>query len=91
MLQRAAPIQSWCASRSILRQKPNAAALLDELFANPFVTVSRAARLLNVSYPTARQTVAFLLGEGLLEEVTGRAWGRLYLARPILDVLELRS
>ena len=55
------------------------------------MTVSRAAGLLNVSYPTARQTVAFLLGEGLLEEVTGRAWGRLYLARPILDVLEPRS
>jgi Fic family protein len=74
--------------RRRLRQKPNAVALLDELFANPFVTVSRAARLLNVSYPTARQVVAFLQGEGLLEEITGRAWGRLYLARPILNVIE---
>ena len=77
--------------RRRLRQKPNAAALLDELFANPFVTVSRAARLLNVSYPTARQTVAYLQGEGLLEEVTGRAWGRLYLARPILELIENRE
>lgn len=77
--------------RRRLRQKPNAVALLDELFANPFVTVSRAARLLNVSYPTARQTVAYLQGEGLLEEITGRAWGRLYLARPILTVIENRS
>jgi Fic family protein len=76
--------------RRRLRQKPNAVALLDELFANPFVTVSRAARLLSVSYPTARQTVAFLQGEGLLEEITGRAWGRLYLARPILEVIENR-
>jgi Mn-dependent DtxR family transcriptional regulator len=41
-----------------LRQKPNAVALLDELFANPFVTVSRVAHRLNVSYPTARQTVS---------------------------------
>ena len=77
--------------RRRLRKKPNAAALLDELFANPFITVSRAARLLNVSYPTARQAVAFLQGEGLLEEITGRAWGRLYLARPILDTIENRS
>ncbi|MFL6202556.1 MAG: Fic family protein [Thermoanaerobaculia bacterium] len=77
--------------RRRLRQKPNAAALLDELFANPFITVSRAAGLLKVSYPTARQAVAFLQGEGLLEEISGRAWGRLYLARPILDVIENRS
>lgn len=55
---------------------------------HPFVTVSRAARLLNVSYPTARQTVAFLQGEGVLEEITGRAWGQLYLARPIVEVIE---
>lgn len=77
--------------RRRLRQKPNAEALLDELFANPFVTISRAARLLNVSYPTARQTVAYLQREGLLEEITGRAWGRLYLARPIMEVIENRS
>jgi Fic family protein len=76
--------------RRRLCQKPNAVALLDGLFANLFVTVSRAARLLNVSYPTARQTVAYLQGEGLLEEITGRAWGRLYLARTILEMFEGR-
>lgn len=74
-----------------VRQKPNAAALLDELFANPFVSVSRAARLLKVSNPTARLAVAFLQQEGLLEEITGRAWGRMYLCRQILDVLETPS
>lgn len=74
--------------RQRLRQKPNASALLDELFANPFVTVSRAARLLKVSYPTAKQSVAYLQGEEMLEEVTGRAWGRLYRASSILAVIE---
>ncbi len=76
--------------RARLRQRPNAVALLDELFANPYITVSRAARLLDVSYPTARAAVARLQEEGLLEEVTGRAWGRLYLARPILQAIENR-
>ena len=60
----------------------------DELFVNPYVTVSRAARLLKVSYPTARQAVAVLQSEGLLEEITGRSWGRLYLARPVLEAIE---
>ncbi|HEX7182267.1 MAG TPA: Fic family protein [Thermoanaerobaculia bacterium] len=76
--------------RARLRQKPNATALLDELFVNPYITVPRATRLLKVSYPTARSTVVFLQKEGLLEEITGRAWGRLYLARPILDAIENR-
>jgi Fic family protein len=71
-----------------LRQKPNAMALLDELFVNPYITVSRAARLLNVSYPTARSAVVRLQEDGLLEEITGRSWGRLYLARPILEAIE---
>jgi Fic family protein len=74
--------------RRDLRQKPNAMALLDELFVNPYITVSRAARLLNVSYPTARSAVARLQKDGLLEEITGRSWGRLYLARPILEAIE---
>ncbi len=77
--------------RQRFRQKPQAAALVEELFANPYVTISRAARLLNVSYPTARQAVGFLQTEGLLEEITGRSWGRLYLARPILEVIENRQ
>jgi Fic family protein len=74
--------------RRRLHQKPKAAALLDELFANPYISVSRAARLLNVSRPTAAQAIDWLQKEGLLEEVTGRAWRRLYLARPILDAIE---
>jgi hypothetical protein len=74
--------------RRELRQTPNAMALLDELFVNPYVTVSRAARLLNVSYPTARTAVTRLQKDGLLEEITGRSWGRLYLARPILEAME---
>ncbi|HSF38184.1 MAG TPA: Fic family protein [Thermoanaerobaculia bacterium] len=71
-----------------LNRRPNALKLLDELFVNPYMTVSRAVRVLKVTAPTARQTIALLQGEGLLEEVTGRSWGRIYLARPILRAIE---
>lgn len=74
--------------RHRLRQKPNALRLLDELFVNPYLTVARAIRILEVSDPTARQVVALLQGEGLLDEVTGRSWRRIYLARPILLAIE---
>ena len=74
--------------RKRLHDKPRALALLEALFANPYLSVARAARLLKVSLPTARQAVRVLQESGMLEEVSGRRWGRLYLARPILRALE---
>lgn len=63
--------------------------LLDLLFTNPYVSVARAAKMLRVTAPTARQAVAELERAGMLEEITGRSWGRLYLAKPILKILEV--
>ncbi len=77
------------AYRGQLRHKARALTLLDELFKNPYTTVARAQRLLSVSNPTARQAVQQLVRIGLLKEITGRTWGQLYLARPILRAIEL--
>lgn len=71
-----------------LRGQPRAAALLDKLFVNPYVTVPQAAKFLEVSDPTARQAVRLLQEIAVLDEVPGRTWRRLYVARPILQVLE---
>jgi Fic family protein len=74
--------------RADLIKKPRAAALVDHLFANPYVTVARAARLLKVTNPTARNAVEALVKHGVLVEQSGRQWGRMYLAKPILDAIE---
>jgi Fic family protein len=74
--------------RERLADYPKAAQLLDALLVNPYMSVARAERLLKVSNPTARQLVARLEKLELLTEVTGREWGRLYLARPILKIIE---
>ncbi|MDX6709253.1 MAG: hypothetical protein QOH96_269 [Blastocatellia bacterium] len=76
------------ASRARRKASPRALALLDELFTNPYTTVTHAATVLKVSNPTARQAVAALERAGMLEEVSGRTWGKLYLARPIMQVIE---
>jgi Fic family protein len=75
-------------SRARLKASPRALELLDELFTNPYITVTRAAARLKVSNPTARQAVIALEKAGMLEEVSGRTWGKLYLARPIMQVIE---
>jgi len=74
--------------RGRLRDNPKALALLDDLFVNPYLTVAKAQAALKVSNPTARQAVTQLREQGMLEEVSGRKWGQLYLARPILHVIE---
>ena len=71
-----------------IRSKPKAAALIDPLFTNPYMTVSRAAELLQVSLPTARQIVRTLEESGVLHEVTGRTWGKTYVAASILKLIE---
>lgn len=74
--------------RKELRSSANALSLLDDLFLNPYVTVAYAQSVLKVSNPTARQVVVRMQEAGLLKEVTGRAWGRLYVAEPVLHVIE---
>ena len=61
---------------------------LDRLFINPYISVAQAQKILGVSNPTVRQAVASLEKAGLLREITGRAWGKLYLAKPILAVMD---
>lgn len=73
--------------RTRLIGKPNAIALVDYLFVNPYITVARAKQFLEVSDPTARSAVASLESGGMLTEVTGRSWRRLYLCKPILDII----
>jgi Fic family protein len=71
-----------------LEGKHRARALLDELFINPYITIQRAAERLKVSDTTADKSVKLLATMKILAEATGRSWGRVWVARPILRVLE---
>ena len=70
-----------------LGSKHRAAALLDKLFVNPYVTAARAAELLQVTPPTATKSIQELVRAGVLVERTGRDWGRQWEARPILNAI----
>ncbi len=63
-------------------------ALLDSLFVNPYVTVASSAKILRVSQPTAARTIQRLVESTLLSEITGNRWGKVFLAAPILNVIE---
>lgn len=69
---------------STAKARPAARDLIDQLFVNPYVTTRRASGLLRVSSPTARAAIRDLVDHGILREVSGRSWGRLFLADEIL-------
>lgn len=74
--------------RAQLRDKPNALGLLDDLFINPYMTIGRAAKVLEKTHPTAKAAVSVLEENGILKEVSGRQWGRFYVCPPVLAALE---
>lgn len=74
--------------RRKVAESPKALALVDELFANPHINTARVKALLGVSDPTARAALAELEQAGLIAETSGRQWGRQYLARGVLKVIE---
>lgn len=74
--------------RAQLGDKPNALALVDELFTNPYMTIGRAAKVLGKTHPTAKAAITVLEEYHILKETTGRQWGRFYVCSPVLDALE---
>lgn len=75
-------------NRTEIRSKHRAQNLIDLLFRNPYVTTSRAAKLLNVSDPTAKKSILLLESLGILREITGRRYGRTWLAEPVRSAIE---
>jgi Fic family protein len=73
--------------RHRVRSKPNALALVDPLFSNPLITTKRAQDFLAVSDPTARAAISALTEAGILSEYEERSWRRLYVSKPILEIL----
>ncbi|MDO9557774.1 MAG: Fic family protein [Coriobacteriia bacterium] len=74
--------------RALVGDKAKPLALVDEVFRSPIVNAASAIRRLGVSDPTARAAISALEAVGLLEEYTGRSWGRVWIARPVMEVLE---
>jgi cell filamentation protein, protein adenylyltransferase len=80
--------ESW---RANLRGHANEQALVDALLANPFITVDRAARVMNKSFPTASAAIDWMTANGYLAEITGRKRGRVFAAEAILAIIERDS
>lgn len=73
------------------RNAPTVERLLDLLFVRPAVTAKIVAAELRVSPTTAQSTIDRLQRVKILEETTRRGYDRLYIAREIVDLIEMKS
>lgn len=62
--------------------------LLDELIGNPAVTIPRVSEILGITYRAASQIVDKLVDANILEEVTRRTRGRVYVASEVVKIIE---
>ncbi len=62
--------------------------LIDELFHQPYLTISSAKSVLNVTFRSASLNVEKLVTAGILEELPGRTYARVFRAREIIEALE---
>ena len=62
-------------------------ALVDALFASPFLSVPRASQLLEVTYPAARSNVQKLVAAGILTLVGQSSYDKIYVAEDILRII----
>ena len=62
--------------------------LADRLFKTPIITVQATMKILGQSQPSAQHNIDRLVEAGILQEVTGRQRGRIYVANRIMGIVE---
>jgi Fic family protein len=62
--------------------------IVDDLIAYPVITVTMAASLHNVTFPPANSAIQRLVDLGFLTEATGRNYGRVFVCRRVMDIVD---
>ena len=70
------------------KASPTALTITDELFLNPYVTATRLAKKLGVSFPTVQAAIDRLAETGIIREISGRRRNRVYCAEELLRTID---
>jgi len=65
-----------------------AARIAEDLIGNPMLRATWASKAYGVTYQAANKAIKRLVREGLLDEMTGRSYGRIFRATAVLDILQ---
>ncbi|MCV7385700.1 Fic family protein [Mycolicibacter longobardus] len=61
--------------------------LASDLIGFPYISAGEAAELYGVAYPTANNAIARLVKLGILEEITGREYGRIFRCPRVYEII----
>jgi len=61
--------------------------IVEDLFGYPLITATPTAERYGVSYQAANTAIRRLLRLGILEERTGRRYGRVFAARRVVNII----
>ncbi len=62
--------------------------IVDDLLGYPVITPSQAARLHGVTYPPAAKAIERLERMGIVEEITGRSYGRVFACERVMRIVD---
>lgn len=79
--------QAWHDRLSQARVSALALRLADALFNTPILTIPQAARLLDVTYPSAQRNVEKLVEAGILQLIGEAVYGKTYMAVEIMNAI----
>jgi len=75
----------------MVKASNNVLHLIDHLFENPAITITRAAELLNITFAGAQGIINALEELNILKEMTLRPRNRIYIAQELVRILEDRG
>lgn len=70
-------------------QSNNLLKLIDELFKNPYVKITKVETLLDVTYPTAKRLVETLVTLNILRHIDSSQRNKIYFAHEIFDIINI--
>lgn len=62
--------------------------IADDLISQPVTTPTHASRLYDVTYPAANKAIARLVEHGILHELTGRSYDRVFGSTEIINIMD---
>lgn len=70
-------------------QTSSLAKLIDNLFINPYITITQAEKILEVTYPTAKRLIEILIRLEILSSVGKQERNKIFVAHEILRIIDV--
>lgn len=64
----------------------NALKLIDSMYQNPFIDITKTANIIGQSFPTAKTLIESLVEKGILSEITGGRRGKKYVMSNYINI-----